>query len=98
MNAIFALLAVLFDLAAFVLFVRVIMSWLIQFQVIPAYHPFVSSLLAGLHALTEPMLRPIRRIVPNAGGLDLSVIVAFLIIIFLDNLIQADIRPYFLGS
>jgi YggT family protein len=61
----------------------VIVSWLTAFNVINVHNNFVRTLLRILMALTEPVFRPIRRIIPPIGGLDLSPIVVFVLIWFL---------------
>ena len=71
------------------LLARVILSWLQMFNVrLPASGPMrtVSELL---NDLTEPVLRPLRRIVPPAGRFDLSVFVAFIIVIVLQQALQS---------
>ena len=66
----------------------VIVSWLTVFNVINQHNNFVRSLLRILYALTEPVFRPIRKIIPPMGGLDLSPIIVFVIIWFLQYSIQ----------
>jgi YggT family protein len=64
-----------------VVIAAVLVSWLVAFNVINTHNNFVRSLLRALDALTEPVFRRIRRVVPPVGGLDLSPVVVFLIII-----------------
>ena len=54
------------------------MSWLIQFQVLNLHQPFVAQVWTGINTLLEPIYGPIRRALPNMGGLDLSPIVVFI--------------------
>lgn len=70
-----------------VFLVMIIMSWLISFNVINTRNQFVAGLWRALNQITEPILRPIRRIVPPMGGLDLSPLIVFIIIFFLQSLI-----------
>lgn len=72
----------LLELYTYVVFAAVIFSWLIGFNVINAYNPFVRSLWRALTAVTEPLLRPIRRFLPDLGGLDVSPIILLLAIYF----------------
>lgn len=58
-----------------VIFVSVVMSWLISFNVINRHNKFVDAVWRATSALTEPLLRPIRRVIPSIGGIDLSPIV-----------------------
>jgi YggT family protein len=68
----------------------VVLSWLISFNVVNTRNRFVYVLSDVLYRVTEPVLRPIRRVVPTVGGLDLSPIVLFLII----HLIQLYVIIY----
>ena len=70
----------LLDLYKWVVIAAVIVSWLIAFNVINTHNNFVRSLLRVLYALTEPVFRVIRRVIPPIGGLDLSPLVVWLII------------------
>jgi YggT family protein len=67
----------------------IIMSWLISFNVINTRNQFVATVWRILNQITEPILRPIRRFVPNVGGLDLSPLIVFVIIFFLQNLLAS---------
>ena len=66
-----------------VVIAAVVFSWLIAFNVINSYNPFVRSLWQALGAVTEPLLKPIRRMMPDLGGLDLSPIILLLALLFL---------------
>ncbi len=61
-----------------VIFVSVILSWLLSFNVVNLGNPIVESIWRATNALTEPALRPIRNLLPNLGGLDISPIVLFI--------------------
>ncbi|HET7084051.1 MAG TPA: YggT family protein [Rhizomicrobium sp.] len=84
MNPVAALLITILDIYKWIVIAAVIVSWLTAFNVINQYNNFVRSLLRILYALTEPVFRPIRKILPPMGGLDLSPIVVFLIIWFIE--------------
>ena len=88
MNPIAALLIQILEIYKWILIAAVIVSWLTAFNVINVHNNFVRSLLRVLLALTEPVLAPIRRMLPSMGGLDLSPIVAFVIIWFLQYTIR----------
>ncbi len=79
-NPIIYLLFLLLDLYWWVVVAAVIASWLIAFNVVNTYNSFVASVLRTLFALTEPVFRPVRRILPSIGGLDLSPIIVLLAI------------------
>ena len=71
----------------FVLIVQVVMSWLIAFNVVNTRNRFVYMVADVAYKLTEPALRPIRRILPNFGGIDLSPVVLILLLGFLQRLL-----------
>jgi YggT family protein len=83
-NPVIALIEVVLNLYWWVVVIAVIVSWLIAFNVINTYNNFVRSLLRFLAALTEPMFRPIRRVLPPMGGLDLSPLVVLVAIWFIE--------------
>jgi YggT family protein len=88
LNPIAALLIEVLEIYKWIVIAAVIVSWLTAFNVINSHNNFVRSLLRILFALTEPVFRPIRKILPPMGGLDLSPIIVFVIIWFLQYSIQ----------
>jgi len=93
MNPIFFLLVELLEIYKWIVIAAVIVSWLIVFNVINTYNGFVRSLLHMLSALTEPVFRRVRKFLPPMGGLDLSPIIVFVIIITLQYTISwASVR------
>ena len=88
MNPIAALLIQVLEIYKWIVIAAVIVSWLTAFNVINVHNNFVRSLLRVLLALTEPVLAPIRRMLPSMGGLDLSPIVVFVLIWFLQYTIR----------
>lgn len=91
MSTILSILALLLDVAFMILLVHVIMSWLINFQVLNLRQPLVASIWDGLTRLLEPVYQPIRRMLPNTGALDLAPLVAFILIIILRDIVIPDI-------
>lgn len=92
--ALFNILLMLLWLLGIVVVAQAILSWLVVFNVINTHNNFVRSLLYALDRITEPMYRPIRKIMPDFGGLDFSPLVVLLIIWALQQLlagIAADI-------
>lgn len=79
------------QLYIYIIFAGVIMSWLIAFNVINPYNQFVRSLWQGLNAVTEPLLRPIRRRLPDLGGIDISPMVLILACIFIQWVVLPNI-------
>ena len=85
--ALLSTLSLILSLVWWVFLVMIIMSWLISFNVINTRNQFVAGLWRAINQITDPILKPIRRIIPPMGGLDLSPIVVFVIIFFLQQLI-----------
>src|SRR5271154_2855948 len=76
------------SLIIFLVFVWVILSWLIGFNVVNIRNPFVRQLSDFLDAVTTPLLAPIRRIVPLLGGFDISPIILFFFLQFIQILVN----------
>jgi YggT family protein len=72
-----------------------ILSWLIAFNVVNTRNPVVRMIAELLYRLTEPALRPIRNLLPNMGGIDISPIILFLIILFIQSVILPNIAKLF---
>jgi YggT family protein len=72
-------------LYTYIIIAAVIVSWLVGFGVINTYNQIARVIVRALHALTEPVFGPIRRILPPFGGLDLSPLIALLLIFFLQR-------------
>ena len=70
-----------------IVIISAILSWLVAFNVINTRNQFVYTVGRALHALTDPVLRPIRRFLPNLGGIDISPIVVLLLIFFLQRML-----------
>jgi YggT family protein len=82
----------------FIIVVQAIMSWLIAFNVINTYNEFVRSLWNGLRVVTEPVYRPVRRVLPDFGALDISPLVVLLILYILNNYFIPWLRFQIAGS
>jgi YggT family protein len=94
MRAILNVLILALDLYKLVIIVAAVMSWLIAFNVVNARNEVVRTIWNALVAMTEPALRPIRRFLPNTGGLDISPIILFLLILLVEQIITLYIYPY----
>jgi YggT family protein len=86
-------ISLLLSIYIYILIAYAVMSWLVAFNVVNTRHEFVRRGLEFLYRITEPLLRPIRETLPNLGGIDVSPIILWLIILF----IQMVILP-FIGS
>ena len=91
MQSLFQIIMLILDVIWFLIIAHVIMSWLINFQVLNLRQPIVASIWDGLTRLLEPVYTPIRRFLPNTGGLDLAPLVAFLLIIIFRDIIIPDL-------
>ena len=78
MQSLIEILLMIIGVVRIFIFAHFIMSWLIQFQVLNIRQEFVSQVWYGLNRLLEPIYGPIRRVLPQMGGIDLSPIVALL--------------------
>jgi YggT family protein len=78
--AIFGVFDLLLRVLSYIIIAQAIISWLVAFNVINTYNDFVRSFLGALDRITEPLYRPIRRILPDFGGIDFSPIVVLLLI------------------
>ena len=81
------------DLYWWVIIASAIFSWLYAFNVVNSRTQFVGSIGNMLYRLTEPALRPIRRFMPDLGGVDISPIILLLLLFFLRQLILTTIAP-----
>ena len=95
MTSLFQILMLILDILWFVMIVHIIMSWLINFQVLNLRQQLVAQLWYGLNRLLEPLYRPIRRFMPEMGGLDLAPLVA-LIAVYAVRIILINNAQYFL--
>lgn len=80
-------LSVALNLYWWVVLVAVIMSWLVALNMINTHNQIIRTIGNIVHQLTEPVLRRIRRVIPNMGNVDLSAIVLFLLILLLQQII-----------
>lgn len=94
MQAVLYVLLQVLDLYMYILIASAIMSWLVAFNVVNLRNQVVSAIASFLYTMTEPLLRPIRRVMPNTGGLDLSFLVLWFGIILLEQIIIRYIYPY----
>ncbi|WP_112873156.1 YggT family protein [Paracoccus endophyticus] len=96
MTTLFQALMLILDVIWFIMIAHIIMSWLINFQVLNLRQPLVAQVWDGLSRLLEPLYRPIRNILPDMGGLDLAPLVVFIGIVILQRAL-ANNAGFFLG-
>ncbi|WP_340150896.1 YggT family protein [uncultured Sneathiella sp.] len=87
MTSLLLLISTIITIFIWLLIANAILSWLVAFNVINTNNQFVSTVGNFLYRITEPPLRPIRRVVPTMGGLDVSPVILILLLIFLRNLL-----------
>lgn len=80
-------IAMVITLFMWIIIISAILSWLIAFNVINRHNQFVFMVADSMQKLTEPALRPIRRALPDFGGLDISPVVLILGLIFLRDVV-----------
>jgi YggT family protein len=93
MRALLDVIMIVLDLYIWLLIAAAVLSWLIAFNVVNVRNQFVGMVADFLYRITEPVLRPIRNIMPNLGGLDISPVILILIIYFIENVIRYYIYP-----
>ena len=81
------------NIYTWILIASIVVSWLYAFRVINTSNRFVSTVAEFLYKATEPLLRPIRRYMPDLGGIDISPIVLFIGIYFLQRVIIYVLAP-----
>jgi len=96
MYALLHLVETVITIYVWLLIAQAILSWLLAFGVINRHNRGVSMIGDMLWRLTEPLLRPIRRFLPNFGGIDVSPVVLILLLWFLRDLLIRDLGPYIL--
>ncbi len=87
MNSLIALVLTVIRIYVYLLIASAILSWLVAFNVVNQRNDVVRTIGNFLHAVTEPLLRPIRNVLPNLGGIDVSPIILILLLWFVSNLI-----------
>lgn len=92
MSAFANLISTVVTLYIWALILSAVLSWLVAFNVINTRNRFVFTVGDFLHRVTEPALRPIRRYLPNLGGIDLSPIVLILLLIFVRDFVVGALR------
>ena len=90
--SLFSVVDFLLQVLTWIIVIQAILSWLVAFNVINTYNNFVRSFLYALDRITAPLYRPVRRILPDFGGLDFSPIVVLLLIYVL-RILLAEAEP-----
>jgi YggT family protein len=94
MRALFYVIDLALQLYIWILIAAAVFSWLVAFNVVNVRNSAVGMIADFLYRITEPALRPIRNVMPNLGGIDVSPVILILIIIFIRYCIALYILPY----
>ena len=93
MRAILDIILLILQIYIWLLIAAAVLSWLIAFNVVNTQNQVVAMLAEFLYRITEPLLRPIRSMLPNLGGIDVSPVILILIILLIENIIVRYIYP-----
>ena len=93
MYAVYNLVDTVIGIYVWLLLASVVLSWLVAFNVINTHNRLVYVLGDFLHRVTDPLLRPIRNLLPSMGGIDLSPLVLILALYFVRDLAFQYLRP-----
>ncbi len=88
MSSLISVIQLALQLYTYLIIASAILSWLVAFNVVNTRNDVVRTIWNFLDAVTEPALRPIRRILPNLGGVDISPVLLILLIIFIQNILD----------
>jgi YggT family protein len=93
MFAFYNLLDTVVRIYIWLLLASVVLSWLVTFNVVNRHNRFVYVIGDFLHRITEPVLRPVRNLLPSMGGIDISPVIVILALYFLRDLAFEYLRP-----
>ena len=91
MEPILLLLYRIIDIYFYILIINIVLSWLIAFNIVNMQNKIVVTFLYATNRLTDPLLNPIRRILPNLGGIDISPIILVLCLLFIQDYIRFNL-------
>jgi YggT family protein len=94
MRAVLDIVLYALELYSWAVIASAVVSWLVAFNVVNMRNDVVRSIAMGLYQITEPAMRPIRRLLPNLGTMDISPIILLLLIMLAERVIQMYIYPY----
>lgn len=93
MYALLSLISTIIEIFIWLLIANAILSWLVAFNVINTNNRVIYTIGDFLYRITEPVLRPIRSVLPNLGGIDISPVVLILLLYFVQNLLWEVFAP-----
>ncbi|MFW8593989.1 MULTISPECIES: YggT family protein [Cribrihabitans] len=95
MVSLFQILMLILDIVWFFIIAHVIMSWLINFQVLNLHQQFVGQIWYGLNRILEPLYAPVRRLMPNMGGIDLAPLVVLVAVYALRIVLVNNVSAFY---
>jgi YggT family protein len=95
MTSLYQILMLILDVAQFIILAHVIMSWLINFQVLNLRQPLVAGIWNGLNQLLEPIYNWVRRFVPSASGIDFAPLIVLLAVFALRIILQNNAAAFY---
>ena len=93
MQSLVVLIDKVIDIYTWIVIASAIMSWLVAFGVVNTRNQFIRMVVDVLYRVTEPLLRPIRRMLPHLGGIDISPVILLLALFFLRSLLWEYVFP-----
>ena len=93
MRSILDIVLLILQIYIWLLIAAAVLSWLVAFNVVNTRNQVVAMIGEFLYRITEPLLRPIRSMLPNLGGIDVSPVILILLILFLENVIVRYVYP-----
>lgn len=97
MQSFLVIFNMLINLVFWIIIIQVILSWLVAFDILNLRQPFVYQVWNGLNRLTEPLFRPIRNVLPDMGGIDLSPMIVLFALFALQVVVNNNLAPYAYG-
>jgi YggT family protein len=96
--ALLQIVQILLNVLWWIIIIQAVLSWLIVFNVVNTHSDFIRQLMYALGRMTDPIYRPIRRILPDFGALDFSPLVVLLILQILDSVIMPRLVAMAMGA
>ncbi|MEM1345474.1 MAG: YggT family protein [Pseudomonadota bacterium] len=97
MQSFLAIFNLALDIVFYIIIIQAILSWLVAFDVINLRQPMIYRIWSGLNRLTEPLYRPIRNLLPDMGGIDLSPLVVIFGLYALKIVVNNNLAPLAYG-
>lgn len=92
------ILQIILTVIWWIIIVQAILSWLIAFNVINTHNEFVGAIWRALRTMTDPIYRPIRRVLPDFGGLDLSPMVVLIVLLIIQQAVMPALYRLAIGA